>query len=189
MKKIIAFLLCFLCLVSCSSSNLNKDISFINESNTTKHFKLGETLGDTIVPSSFIYKENYSGFEYYTESLSYRYVFSKNPKLGNKEVLTYFYTCDPEATLFGIKVGESTHIAPSSSNKKNTKVTLYLQNYLTENGFKLNPHKKGTFQEIYFEGSSKYCWVCYESDTAFINYSYNFNSGKAELHKFQIGIL
>ena len=188
MKRIITFLLCFFCLVGCSTSNLNKDISFINESNTTNHFKLGKTLGDTIIPSDFIYKNNYTGFEYYTEDLSYRYVFSKHPKLGNKEVLTYFYTCDPNSYLLGIKVGESVNASPSQPLSTD-KVTTYLASLLKENGFKLIPHKKGANQEVYFEGSNKYIWVCYESETAFINYSYNYNSNKHELHKFQIGLL
>lgn len=174
MKKIILFFLCFLCLIGCSTSKINNSLSFINESETTHHFDLGKELDQTLATSNFTYKQNQKGFELYTENLEYRYVFTKHSKLGAKEVLTYFYTCDEDASLLGTKIGEPTEA---------------LKEYLLSNGFKLIPHKKGTSREIYFVGSNKYCWLCYESDTIFINFSYNFNSGKAELHKFQIGIL
>ena len=189
MKKILLiFLFLLTSLSACSSSKLNKDVDFINKSITTCHFDLGKTSDDYEIPNTFIRKANQNGYEYYTKDLSYRYVFSKHPKLGKKEVLTYFYTCDPNASLFGIKIGESVLFNPYT-NLSSDKVTSYLASLLNENGFELIPHKKGSNQEVYFEGSNKYIWVCYESDTAFINYSYNYNSNQKELHKFQIGLL
>ena len=187
-KYLLLLLLCLLCLTSCNSSSLYKTIDFINGSDTTCHFDLGKTNDAYEIPYTLIHKKNQDGFEYYSEDLSYRYVFTKHPKLGNKEVLTYFYTCDENAYLFGKKIGEPYATYPTKKLSAD-KPTIYLDSLLKENGFKLIPHKKGTKQEIYFEGSNKYIWVCYESDEAFVNFSYNYNSNKHELHKFQIGLL
>lgn len=185
-KFLLLILLSFLCLTGCTSS-LNKTLEFINTSNTTHHFDLGKEF-DSLIQTNLIYKKNQDGFEYYDDELTYRYVYTKHPNFGNKEVLTYFYTCNENAYLFGIKIGQP-YMTNAQNNLSTSKPTIYIDSLLKENGFKLIPHKKGSEQEIYFEGKEKYIWLCYESNVAFVNFSYNYNSNNHELHKFQIGLL